>query len=179
MIKNKIALEVNSEIIRLLKSKNISSHDGICYLLTIYYRLTPSFIPKELENQILCLGIVNKDYENDVIVWKINLFEEQITGFEWVTEFMDLFGKVNPERKGVKSDVLNRMKKFFMNNPSIRKDDVLKATKSYLKGIDNPIYCKKSHKFIYEIDGTSMLFDYVERELIIQKLNIDVNDDII
>ena len=37
----------------------------------------------------------------------------------------------------------------------------------------------KSHKFIYEIDGTSMLMDFVERELIMQKLNIDEDDNII
>ena len=90
------------------------------------------------------------------------MFEEQETGFEWVSEWMDLFKAVNPERRGSKADVLRRMKRFFMNNPSVRKDDVFKATQNYLKTISEPMYCKKSHKFIYEIDGSSMLLDYVE-----------------
>ena len=75
---------------------------------------------------------------------------------------MDLFKAKNPERRGVKADVLKRMKKFFVNNPSVRKDEVFQATENYLKNVSEPIYCKKSHKFIYEIDGTSMLKDYVD-----------------
>ena len=51
---------------------------------------------------------------------------------------------------------------FFVNNPSVRKDEVFQATENYLKSVSEPIYCKKSHKFIYEIDGTSMLKDYVD-----------------
>lgn len=179
MTKKKVALEINSKIRSLLQSKQIDLVDGLGYLICVYYNLSPSYIPKDLENKILSLNIINKDYENNQIVWKVNLFEEQITGFEWITEFMDLFGKVNPDRRGVKIDVLKRMKKFFVNNPIFRKEDVINATKSYLKTLDNPMYCKKSHKFIYEIDGTSMLYDFVERELIMQNLNIDVDENII
>lgn len=179
MVKKKIALEVNSKIRTLLQSNQINIQDGLTFLISVYYNLTPSFIPKDLENKVLALNIINKDYETNQIVWKVNLFEEQITGFEWITEFMDLFGKVNPDRRGVKIDVLKRMKKFFMNNPIYRKEDVINATKSYLKTLTDPMYCKKSHKFIYEIDGTSMLMDFVERELIMQKLNIDEDDNII
>ena len=91
------------------------------------------------------------------------MFEETESGFEWISDWMDLFKNVNPERRGVKADVLRRMKKFFVNNPSIRKEQVLEATKMYLKTVDNPTYCKKSHKFIYEQDGSSMLLDFVER----------------
>ena len=75
---------------------------------------------------------------------------------------MDLFKAKNPERRGVKADVLRRMKKFFVNNPSIRKDEVFQATENYLKSVSEAIYVKKSHKFIYEQDGTSMLKDYVD-----------------
>ena len=157
----KIKSNFNSEVKAKLSSKGISIHDGISYLLCLYYGTQPSYVPKELERKIFASGIVNKDYSSDTIVWRISLFEEQQTGYEWIKDWMDLFKSKNPERRGIKRDVLTRMKKFFVNNPAIRKDDVIAATKLYLRNVDNPKYCKKSHKFIYEQDGTSMLLDYV------------------
>ena len=157
-----IAFNFNTEVKDILTRHNISLHDGITYLLCVYYGTDPSYIPQELERKVLTTNIVTKDYESNEIKWNYPLFEEQETGFEWVSEWMDLFKAVNPERRGSKADVLRRMKRFFMNNPSVRKDDVFKATQNYLKTISEPMYCKKSHKFIYEIDGSSMLLDYVE-----------------
>ena len=162
MSKKRITLEFNSKIRDILTKHNISIHDGITYLLCLYYGTDPSFIPKELERKVLTTNIVTKDYEQDAIKWNVSLFEEQEIGFEWIGDWMDLFKAVNPERRGTKADVLRRMKRFFVNNPSIRKDDVFKATENYLKSLSDPMYCKKSHKFIYEIDGSSMLFDYID-----------------
>ena len=109
----RITLSFNTEIRATLLRYDISLHDGITYLLCLYYGTDPSFIPKELERKILTTKIVTKDYENDMIKWNISLFEEGETGFEWISEWMDLFKKVNPERRGTKSIVLQRMKKFF------------------------------------------------------------------
>lgn len=159
----KMKVIINEGVKNLLREKGISIQDGIAYLICLYYGVSPSYIPKDLVRRVLALPIVTIDYTTDTIEWKIPLFEEQEIGFEWVVEWMNLFKKVNVERRGVKRDVLTRMKKFFANNPSVRKDDVFSATKLYLKRITDPIYCKKSHKFIYEADGTSMLLDYVEQ----------------
>ena len=85
----KIALEVNSEIKNLLKEKSISIHDGVGYLLMLYYGISPSYIPEQLEKKVLAAGIVTKDYSSDTIKWLLPLFEEQETGFEWIGEWMD------------------------------------------------------------------------------------------
>lgn len=159
----KIILDFNSEIKEILRENSIPLHDGLSYLLCIYYGTEPSFIPEVLVRKILATNIVSKDYSNNEIKWNKSLFEETEVGFEWITEWMDLFKKINPDRRGVKSYVLKRMKKFFINNPSIRSEQVIEATKMYLNTVTNPIYCKKSHKFIYEDDGNSMLLEYVER----------------
>jgi len=172
-----ITLNFNSEVRNLFTQHNISIHDGLSYLLCVHYGVSPSYIPAELERKILSTNILTKDYSNDTIKWNIPLFEETEVGFEWVGEWMDLFKSVNPERRGTKADVIRRMKKFFVNNPSIRKDDVFEATKIYLLSVSNPIYCKKSHKFIYEIDGSSMLADYVEQ--LAGKREETFNDDVI
>ena len=179
MSRKKIKLEFNSQIREALARSNIPIHDGLSYLLCIYYGTTPSFTPKELESKVLATGIVTKDYSKDDIKWNIDLFEETEQGFEWISEWMDLFKEVNSDRRGVKADVLKRMKRFFMNNPSVRKEEIIAATKIYLKSVTNPMYCKKSHKFIYEIDNSSMLLEYVE--LLPEKMKIQQykNEDII
>lgn len=163
MSKSRITLNINTEITNTLKEHKIPNHDGVGYLLCLYYGVKPSYIPEELERKVLSSGIVNKDYTSDTLTWNKPLFEETEIGFEWISEWMDLFKSVNPERRGVKADVLKRMKKFFVNNPAVRKDEVFQATHNYLKTVTVPMYCKKSHKFIYEIDGTSMLGDFVSQ----------------
>lgn len=175
----KINIEVNSQIKEAFKSKNVPLHDGIGYLLCVYYGVTPSYFSEELTRKVLSTGIVSVDYSSNTVKWNIELFEEQEIGFEWIVEWMDLFKSVNPERRGVKAEALKRMKKFFMNNPAVRKDQVFEATKAYLRTVDNPIYCKKSHKFIYEIDGSSMLSDYVERLETIHAAERTYGDDVI
>lgn len=154
-------LVINSDILNILKENNITQEGGVSYLLLLYYNLRPSYIPENLERKILSLGIVNMDYNTKTLVWYIPLFEEGEKSFEWVKEWMDLFKTINPERKGIKADVIKRMKKFFSNNPDVRVDEVIEATKNYLRTVSSPTYCKKSHKFIYEQDNSSMLLDYV------------------
>ena len=174
-----ITLNFNSEIREIFNRHSISLHDGLSYLLCLHYGTDPSFIPETLESKVLATRIVTKNYDTGEVQWNIPLFEETENGFEWISDWMDLFKAVNPERRGVKADVLRRMKKFFVNNPSIRRDDVIEATKMYLKTVDNPTYCKKSHKFIYEQDGSSMLLDYVERIPDFRKITKMQNDDFI
>lgn len=162
MSKKQLILEINPEIRTIFYSKGIPIQDGVAYLLCLHYGLSPSYIPEELSRKILATNIVTKDYSSDTIKWNISLFEEQEIGFEWISDWMDLFKEKNPERRGTKADVLKRMKKFFVNNPSVRKEEIFSATKSYLNSVSEPIYVKKSHKFIYEIDGSSMLKDYLD-----------------
>lgn len=179
MGRKKITLTFNSEIRERFALSSISVHDGLSYLLCLYYGTEPSFIPKELERRVLATKIVTKEYSSDTLNWNIPLFEETETGFEWLGEWMDLFKKVNPERRGTKAFVITRMKKFFVNNPSIRKDDVFQATERYLKEVSKPMYCKKSHKFIYEADGSSMLLDFVTTDAMKKQHKTKYNDDII
>lgn len=174
----RINLNFNSEVKEIFKRSQIDLHDGITYLLALYYGTDPSYFPDEFKTKVLSTNILTKDYKTNTYVWNVPLFEEIEIGFEWVSEWMDLFKMINPERRGVKADVLVRMKKFFMNNPAVRKEQVFEATTEYLRTVSNPIYCKKAHKFIYEIDGTSMLLHYVEM-LNDRKISNNNNDDVI
>lgn len=159
--KKNVTVQVNSEIREVLTKLQIPVHDGLSVLVSIYYGLQPSFVPDLLMKKISSSEIFTINYETLELEWKIPLFEETEIGFEWIGEWMDLFKQVNPARRGSKRDCLSRMKKFFVNNPSIRKQDVFEATKQYLKTVSDPKFCKLSHKFISEIDGTSMLYNFV------------------
>lgn len=175
MSKKRVQIDINSEIKNILQQRNISLVDGVSVLVNLYYGLTPSYVPKELIQKVLASGIVNYDYTTKTVDWYVPLFDEQETNFEWVTEWMDLFKAVNPSRRGTKKDCLIRMKRFFTNNPHIRVNQVFQATRQYLATIDNPMYCKMSHKFIYEQDGTSMLLSYASNiEEVIQRRADDI-----
>ena len=65
MSKKKLILDINPEIRQIFISKNIPVHDGVAYLLCLYYGVTPSFIPDELERRVLSTSIVTKDYSDD------------------------------------------------------------------------------------------------------------------
>lgn len=176
---SKSGLIVNSTINEKLTAKRIPIHDGLVYLLCLHYSLDPSYISEELKRKVLASGIATIEYPSGTVKWNIPLFEEQEIGFEWISEWMDLFKAVNSGRRGVKAEVLKRMKRFFANNPSVRKDDVFRATNKYLGEVSNPVYCKKSHKFIYEIDGTSMLLDYVTSLETQERENTRFEEDVI
>lgn len=163
-------LEFNSQIRDLFKIYNIPLNEGLGVLIMYYYNIFPSYIPEKLERDILATGIISKNYSTDTIEWKINLFKDTENNFEWITEWMDGFKRINPERKGIKRDVLQRMKKFFVNNPGMTKEKVFQATINYFRTVRDPQYLKKSHKFIYEEGSTSMLQDYVDR---LDELNND------
>lgn len=177
--KGRMDLTINSEIREILASKGIPIHDGMSVLIDLYYNITPSYIPEILVNKVLSAGIINVDYENEEIVWLVSLFEETITGFEWISEWMDMFKQVNPTRRGARAEVLKRMKKFFKNNPAISKKEVMQSTKNYLDSLTDPKYCKMSQRFIYEQDGSSMLSDYVEQLELAEKMKDMYKEDII
>lgn len=157
---------LNPRIKSIFASFNIPIADGYAYLLSIYYDVKPSYTPVELVEKIKRTRILVFDEQSKTLNWIIPLFEEQVIGFEWVKDWIDKFEAINKDRKGTYKSVAARMKTFFVNNPSIRQDDVMGATDLYLRTIINPTYLKTSHKFIYEGVGAekiSHLLEWIEK----------------
>jgi len=144
---------MNEEIIRILKENGISVDDGLTYLLSLHYGLKPTFIPDILKTQILISGIIIP--KDTGIEWKIPLFSDMITHFEWVKEYRDAFKKINPERSGNLKTCVARFRKFFADNPEVRVEDVKDAVNLYFRSLKNPQYLMKSHNFIFMGQGTS------------------------
>ena len=159
-------MKINPEINTVLKTFNIPVNDGISYLLSIYYDVKPSYTPLSLIEKMNRTRILVLDEASKTLDWNVPLFEEQVTGFEWVKEWIEEFGRINKDRKGTYRNVAARMKTFFVNNPAIRQDEVIEATKMYLRTVTQPVYLKTSHKFIYEGQGAekvSHLLEWVNR----------------
>lgn len=155
-------LNINEEIKKALIKNKISVTEGISALIILYYDLEPSFIPDDLYKKLYASEILTKDYSKDIFIWKIPLFEEQVNNYDWIKEWMNLFSEVNKERRGVRATVFKRMQDFFKTYPEYTPEDVLEGTKLYFRHLQDPQYCKKSHKFIKEQDGTSLLKEWVE-----------------
>lgn len=164
-------VSINSEILEVLRKYKINTDEAKLYLLGIYFNIDTQYVSEKTRKQVNALGIVEREYSESAtknkIIWKVPLFnEEKDEEFAWIETWMDGFKKINPNRRGTKSSVMSRMKKFFTTHPEVRVDDIFAATQLYFKTVTDPQYLKSSHKFIYEGTGfnlTSMLEQYVEQ----------------
>lgn len=163
-------VSINQEIVKVLRQYQINVDEAKLYLLGIYFGVDTQYISEKTITQVNALGIVTREYSDTntkvKVIWKVPLFnEEKDEAFAWIDTWMDGFKKRNPSRRGTKSSVMKRMKKFFAENPEVRVDDIFKATSKYFSTVTDPQYLKSSHKFIYEGTGfqqSSMLLQYVE-----------------
>jgi len=158
---------LNKEVAEILKQHNIDVSTGTLVLLGIYFKLDIEKVYSEDTIKAINLTkIVDKDYKTGTLNWNISLFEGQETAFDWVTEWNNRFGKINPDRKGSSKDVLKRMKDFFAKYPEYRKEDVIKATETYFKSLSGATYLKNSAAFIFDGAGAmkkSILLGWCER----------------
>lgn len=158
-------MKINNKIIKILKDNNMNIDNCLCYLFCIFFNIKPDFIPS---NIILKLNIFNIYYINDkgIIEWYIPLFEELDIHFKWVIEeYIDLFKEVDETKAGFENETLIRMRNLFSNNPEIRKEDVIGATKLYLQYTDKK-YIRQCHFFIKKgigINKTEDILTWIKR----------------
>ncbi len=174
---------LNKELVKSMKdTPNLDVDTAILYLLALYHNLSYEGIDEITRKRVNSLNIIERDLNLGGIKWNYTLYEGQVIIDEWSwvnTEFREAFGKINKVRKGDKRACINRMKKYFSDNPTVRKEDVLEATKMYLSSLNSSAYCKKAHKFIYEGSGlnkTSMLNEWIE--IYDKKKNLPKNNKI-
>lgn len=160
-------MEFNPEVVEILREFRIHKDLGLLTLLGIYHELDiESIVPEETIKAINLTKIVEKDYDTDSIKWNLPLFKGQEAAFDWVSNWIEPFGRMNPDRKGSARDATPRMKDFFKRYPEYRKEDVYKARDLYLSTIRDPKYLMKSHKFIFDGAGAmkkSTLLEFCEK----------------
>ena len=153
-------MEINEEILEIFKEFKIFPDDGICYLISLFYGLKPTYIPKELMKKINTTKIYEE--KNKSIHWNIPLFKNQSIEFQWVkSEYVKLFKEANVEKGGNIRESISRMKKLFAKHPEIRKHEVIEATKLYLYNTDSK-YIRKPHYFIEKGQGANKISDILD-----------------
>jgi len=159
-------MKINIQIRAVLDQYNIPVEDGLAYLLSIYFDCRPSYTPPLLVQRMNVTNILGIG-ANREIIWHIPLFEEgSQTKWDWVKEWNAEFGNINKKRKAPDKDCITRMKAFFADNPDVRKEDVIGATKMYFRTLSNAEYITSSHYFISKgvgRDRTSALEGWVEK----------------
>lgn len=161
-------MEINQQIRDLLDSFGINQEDGLSYLLSVYYDCRPSYTPTTLIQKINATNILGIGASRELI-WNIPLFVSSVETdgkWDWVKLWNKSFGDINPKRRGTDKDCILRMKKFFAENPEVRKEDVVNATQMYFSSLTDRQYLISSHYFIYKgvgRDKLSALAGWVER----------------
>ena len=154
-----ITLNFNPDVVELLKENNININDGKLVLIALYFNLKPTFVPDDLKHKIFKLGLFIYDNHRKKIKWEFDIFN---TGeIDWLDEYRDLFHVVNKNRSGNKQTVLNKLKKFMIHYPTVTKEQIINATKLYLRE-QNPTYVMDSGYFI-EKNGNSKILEYLNR----------------
>ena len=154
-------MQINERVLEILKECGIRRDDGICYLISLYHNYNPTYIPDTLKQKMNLTKIVVYD-DKGGLTWTIPLYSGAETAFEWVnTEYVPLFKSKNPKRGGKVREATSRMKKLFSTNPEIRKEDVIGATKMYLKNTD-VMYIRLPHYFLEKGVGAEKTYDVLD-----------------
>ena len=154
-------MKINESIYPILAESGIGQKDGVAFLILKYYAIKPSFIPDILEAKMNRTGIYYIDHNNS-LAWKVPIFDEQETAFDWVKiEYREMFKDANKDKAGNGNTAVRLMKKFFAENPDIRKDEVIGATEFYIKNTD-PKYLRFSHYFISKGAGAEKISGLME-----------------
>lgn len=167
-------MEINSTILKTLDKYKIPRDDGICYLIAVYHGYTPSYIPDKLKQMVNATGLLQ--FTNTGLEWKVPLFEGGEVNFEWVkTEYEPMFKESNPKKGGHVKEAITRMKRFFAENPDVRKDEVMEATRMYILNTKSE-YIRFPHYFIEKdkgVDKICDLLDWIQKYRLISQ---DTND---
>ena len=160
-------MKINPQIASVLQQFNIPVADGVAYLLSVFFNCRPSYTPPLLIQRMNVTNILGIDANREVM-WNIPLFTEEETQdkWRWVLEWNAEFKRINAKRKAPDKDVLTRMKAFFADNPDVRKEEVIGATKMYFRTLSNAEYITSSHYFISKgvgRDRTSALLGWIEK----------------
>ena len=160
---------INPQIIDICKEHNLNSEVIVLVLLAHYYNVIPDSFRITYEEEIKAvyfLGIVtpNEDFTS-ITNWNIPLFNSDTIADEWawvISEYRILFTKRRGDAGGTIASCVDKMKKFFAENPSVRKDDVMEAAKLYIKQTPDPKFLQKASYFINKNKTESRLSEYLE-----------------
>lgn len=161
-------MEINDEILNRLENISVPKEDALSYIISLYFGCVPSTTSEKVKVQVSMLGIYQ--IEKNAFLWNMPLFKHEIKDegkWDWViNEYREIFKSIKSSRGGPKKSCVSRMKKFFSDNPDVRKEEIIAATKLYIGILDSKDYITSAHYFIYKGIGSnqvSKLEEWVEK----------------
>lgn len=154
--------KINPDVINLLTDCKINVDAGLGYLLCLANNIMPVYIPDKLKQIVHSTGIIV--FNDREITWKMPLFGTQETEFGWLNEWRELFKPFDTHNKN-KKEVNIKMKKLFAENPEVRVEDVMEATKLYVREKIRDGFPRLPHYFISKgigLNKVSDLLSYVD-----------------
>ena len=162
-------MQIKSEIIAQIEASGLSVNDSLSLLLSIHFDCVPSYVPHLLLKQLEIAKLITIDSQMNVSL-NVELFEKGAedlpSKWQWVAEWRNMFKEFNPARSGNLKTCITRMKVFFSENPGVRIEDVIEATRLYMHNVTDAQYLMTAHKFIYDGAGrsrNSTLEEWVEK----------------
>jgi len=153
----------NKNIVKILHGLEVDETLGKLILLCFYYNLKPTIFDPLIILKIRKSEIFYK--VRSKLSFNIPLFGDEDSAFSWVIEeFIPLFKIKNSNKAHPGKETVTRMKKFFSENPAVRKSKIIEATKLYLSKVESR-YIRSSHYFIYKgvgVNKTSDLLNALE-----------------
>ena len=154
---------INSKIIEHIAASDseVATVDMIGYLICIYHNIYPTYLPlPEIESEAVRIGLIETENQRAnllIPLYTADKNEELEEKWKWVIEeYIPLFKEVG--KGSSPREVLPRMKKLFSENPDVRVDEVIEATKMYIRNTNNK-YIREARYFIHKGMGTDKISD--------------------
>jgi hypothetical protein len=125
-------------------------------------RYNSSLISSNHRAKLENTGIFKFNPTSNSITWNIPLWEEETT--TWIkNEYCSLFQDIG--KKPYPKECTKRMITFLKKNPDVTKEEIITATKAYIRTQDTR-FIREPHYFINKGVGSQMisdLYNYIEQ----------------
>jgi len=149
-------MKINERILKVVNEEYDNPNEMIGYLTVLYFsgRAKGDFV----QERAIELGIIKKvGGQIKFTIPFIIVEEENKSVWNWVeNEYVKLFTDIGKDP--YTKEVIKRMKKFFSENPDIRKDEVIGASVMYIKNTETR-YVRQPHYFICKGVGIEKVSD--------------------
>jgi len=175
-------MEINEQVLEKLDKLSVPKKDALSYLVGLYFNCVASTTSDRVKVQVSMTDIFELTKKG--IKWNYSLFgiTQEENKWQWViNEYREMFKTINAKRTGPKNSSISRMKKFFSENPDVRKDEVLGATRMYIRNLTSAEYITSAHYFIFKGSGAnrvSGLEDWVDKYKTYMAVSNSNSDDI-
>lgn len=148
--------KLSKTIPKLIKEAELDPDLMLSFLIPLYYGIENPQTTEEYKNKAVELKLVKKSGKKYIPL--LNLTDDITpSNFDWVEkEYVHLFSPIGKNTNA--NEATRRMEYLFKDNPDLTKEEILEATKMYLRST-NAKYVRLPHYFIRKGMGRNVTED--------------------